>query len=172
MTAAAPIYRGYLTDVDCRWSVISASVDDRTAEERGKEPLTKSRFKIPKSRYGSISSYLSPGPDFNGCGNPKNRPSLGLQKTLEDNVLSNPLEVRDFWKAKYNDIDLVIDPDIHKKLVENGMDEELARHFAHLFIRDPLVIYQELLEQDDEKSSDHFEVGVLLLFLRKKCLLY
>jgi hypothetical protein len=39
-----------------------------------------------------------------------------------------------------------------------GIDELLARHIAHLFIRDPLVIYQELLDQDDAKSSDHFEV--------------
>lgn len=37
LTAAAPIFRGYLADVDCRWNVIAASVDDRTPEERGLE---------------------------------------------------------------------------------------------------------------------------------------
>lgn len=35
LTAAAPIFRGYLADVDCRWDVIAGSVDDRTEEERG-----------------------------------------------------------------------------------------------------------------------------------------
>lgn len=35
LTAASPIWRGYLSDVDCRWNVIAGSVDDRTAEERG-----------------------------------------------------------------------------------------------------------------------------------------
>jgi glutamate--cysteine ligase catalytic subunit len=35
MTAAAPMFRGYLADVDCRWDVIANSVDDRTDEERG-----------------------------------------------------------------------------------------------------------------------------------------
>lgn len=35
LTASSPIMRGYLVDVDCRWDVISASVDDRTPEERG-----------------------------------------------------------------------------------------------------------------------------------------
>jgi glutamate--cysteine ligase catalytic subunit len=35
LTGAAPIYRGYLSDVDCRWNVIASSVDDRTPEERG-----------------------------------------------------------------------------------------------------------------------------------------
>lgn len=37
LSAASPFYRGYVSDVDCRWGVISASVDDRTREERGLE---------------------------------------------------------------------------------------------------------------------------------------
>lgn len=60
LTAASPAYRGYLTDVDCRWNVISASVDCRTKEERGEVPLKNDRFRIYKSRYDSIDSYLSP----------------------------------------------------------------------------------------------------------------
>jgi len=39
-----------------------------------------------------------------------------------------------------------------------GIDELLSKHIAHLFIRDPIVIFSELLDQDDSKSSDHFEV--------------
>lgn len=35
LTAASPAFRGYLADVDARWDVIAASVDDRTEEERG-----------------------------------------------------------------------------------------------------------------------------------------
>lgn len=34
LTAYSPIYRGRLSDIDTRWSVISQSVDDRTEEER------------------------------------------------------------------------------------------------------------------------------------------
>jgi hypothetical protein len=37
------------------------------------------------------------------------------------------------------------------------MDELLAKHFAHLFIRDPLVIYEELLIQPPE-GTNNFEV--------------
>lgn len=33
----------------------------------------------------------------------------------------------------------------------------LARHIAHLFIRDPLVIFEELLNVDDNETTDHFE---------------
>jgi glutamate--cysteine ligase catalytic subunit len=50
LTASSPMFRGFLADVDCRWDIISASVDDRTREERS--------F-IPKSRYDSISSFIS-----------------------------------------------------------------------------------------------------------------
>lgn len=59
LTAASPIYRGYLTESDCRWNVISDSVDCRTEEERGLKPLKENQFKISKSRYDSIDSYLS-----------------------------------------------------------------------------------------------------------------
>ncbi|KAG7205824.1 hypothetical protein KM043_007765 [Ampulex compressa] len=59
LTAASPFYRGYISDVDCRWNVISCSVDCRTEEERGLKPLKKNKFRISKSRYDSIDSYLS-----------------------------------------------------------------------------------------------------------------
>ncbi|XP_066601096.1 glutamate--cysteine ligase isoform X3 [Prorops nasuta] len=59
LTAASPFYKGYISDVDCRWNVISCSVDCRTEEERGLKPLKENKFIINKSRYDSIDSYLS-----------------------------------------------------------------------------------------------------------------
>ena len=41
LSASSPIFRGYLADIDCRWPVISGSVDDRTDEERGKKVREK-----------------------------------------------------------------------------------------------------------------------------------
>lgn len=63
LTAASPIQRGRIADTDCRWNIISSSVDCRTREERGLEPLKTNRFRINKSRYDSIDSYLSPEGD-------------------------------------------------------------------------------------------------------------
>ncbi|CAI2167497.1 15006_t:CDS:10 [Funneliformis geosporum] len=99
LTAAAPIYRGYLADVDCRWNVIAGSVDDRTKEERDLETL----------------------------------------------------------KPEYNDLDLVYDKEICKKLMDDGIDELLARHVAHLFIRDPLVIFKELNIQSTNWQTMRFK---------------
>ncbi|XP_053242486.1 glutamate--cysteine ligase catalytic subunit-like [Podarcis raffonei] len=121
LSAAAPFYRGYVTDVDCRWGVISASVDDRTREEKGLEPLKNNRYRINKSRYDSIDAYLSESGE------------------------------------KYNDIDLAVDKEIYEQLVKEGIDHLLAQHIAHLFIRDPLVIFEEKLHLDDANESDHFE---------------
>ncbi|KAM4772254.1 glutamate--cysteine ligase catalytic subunit [Rhinophrynus dorsalis] len=121
LSAAAPFYRGYVSDIDCRWGVISASVDDRTKEERGLEPLKNNKYRISKSRYDSIDSYLS------SCG------------------------------EKYNDIDLTIDKEIYNQLITEGIDHLLAQHIAHLFIRDPLTLFEEKIHLDDANESDHFE---------------
>uniref|UniRef100_A0A673B243 Glutamate--cysteine ligase n=1 Tax=Sphaeramia orbicularis TaxID=375764 RepID=A0A673B243_9TELE len=121
LSAASPFYRGYVSDIDCRWGVISASVDDRTQEERGLKPLKNNKYRIFKSRYDSIDSYLS------SCG------------------------------EKYNDIDLTIDEEIYKQLLAGGIDKLLAQHIAHLFIRDPLSVFEEKIHLDDENESDHFE---------------
>jgi glutamate--cysteine ligase catalytic subunit len=61
-------------------------------------------------------------------------------------------------EAKRNsDLDIKIDPWSYKTLIEAGIDERLATHVAHLFIRDPLVIYPDCEKIDDKTQSEHFE---------------
>jgi glutamate--cysteine ligase catalytic subunit len=43
LTAATPIYKGFLVDTDVRWNQISRSVDDRTAEEVGEVVSARDR---------------------------------------------------------------------------------------------------------------------------------
>ncbi|KIL62572.1 hypothetical protein M378DRAFT_12774 [Amanita muscaria Koide BX008] len=124
LTAASPLWRGYLADVDCRWNVIAGSVDDRTEEERGLKPLKDNRFRIPKSRYDSVDLYIS------------------------NDWMNRP---------EYNDTYAPYDEAILNRLKENGIDDLLAKHIAHLFIRDPLVVFSETIDQDDTTSTDHFE---------------
>lgn len=120
LTAATPFYRGQVSDIDVRWTVIAQSVDDRTAEELDKDSPQYRR----KSRYDTIDLFIS------GC------PSL---------------------KPSYNDVPIKINDSVFKTLMEAGMGERLARHFAHLWIRDPLVIYKEIIQLDDSASTNHFE---------------
>jgi glutamate--cysteine ligase catalytic subunit len=44
LTAATPIYKGFLVDTDVRWNQIGAAVDDRTPEELGEAVSTTSLF--------------------------------------------------------------------------------------------------------------------------------
>ncbi|KAK0720557.1 glutamate-cysteine ligase-domain-containing protein [Lasiosphaeris hirsuta] len=142
LTAATPIYKGFLADTDVRWNQISKAVDDRTREELGEEvglshpalnslclltihqPLNNSRWRIPKSRYASNSTYISTDPRL---------------------------------RPEYLDPELVIDEAIKQELLDGGMDDRLATHFAHLFIRDPIVIFDEDLHELDLNKTDHFE---------------
>ncbi|KAI9709812.1 MAG: Zn finger-containing GTPase- Activating Protein for ARF [Candelaria pacifica] len=124
LTAATPIYKGFLADTDVRWNQISAAVDDRTQEELGDKPLRNDRWRIPKSRYASNSTYISQDPRL---------------------------------RREYMDPDLVVDKDLKDRLKEGGMDDLLATHFAHLFIRDPIVIFDEDLKHLDLNRTDHFE---------------
>ncbi|KAM0333270.1 hypothetical protein ACHAQA_001931 [Verticillium albo-atrum] len=124
LTAATPVYKGFLANTDVRWNQISRAVDDRTPEELGEQPLKHDRWRIPKSRYASNSTYISTDPRL---------------------------------RPEYMDPNLVVDESIKAQLLDGGMDDRLATHFAHLFIRDPIVIFQEDLEELDLNKTDHFE---------------
>ncbi|CAI9741797.1 glutamate--cysteine ligase catalytic subunit-like [Octopus vulgaris] len=64
LTAAAPIHRGFLSDTDCRWCALVQSCDDRTRQEQGLEPLTIGNSLIKKTRFDTVSSYLSVSDKF------------------------------------------------------------------------------------------------------------
>lgn len=59
--------------------------------------------------------------------------------------------------ASYNDLPVPVDTATYQRLIEGGVDHLLAQHVAHLYIREPLVIYGDHIDQDNEKSADHFE---------------
>ena len=55
------------------------------------------------------------------------------------------------------DPDLIVDEKLKARLLSGGMDDLLATHFAHLFIRDPIVVFAEDLKELDLGKTDHFE---------------
>lgn len=143
VTAATPIFKGRLADIDVRWTVISQSVDDRTDAERGvirreeAEKVADNRMAgsgirpIPKSRYDSVSTYI-----YHCKGDPV------CQRTF----------------SEYNDISCPEDEEFKQLLNHEGVDDNLAHHIAHLFIRDPIVAFSGQIEElDDAVNTDHFE---------------
>lgn len=55
ISATSPLYRGMISEIDTRWSVISESVDSRTEEEMNPE----SENYVYKSRYSGMNHYIS-----------------------------------------------------------------------------------------------------------------
>ncbi|KAL7567602.1 hypothetical protein ACA910_000199 [Epithemia clementina (nom. ined.)] len=150
LTAATPILRGRLADTDARWGIISESVDCRTPAERGRndpnapypELNAEGRRRIYKSRYDSISTYI-----YQGAGVPDASIMSSVPSKLSDRLLN-----------RYNDIIVPFDEDVFKQCREAGIDPALSQHIAHLFIRDPLVVFNGAVEEvNDEKQTEHFE---------------
>lgn len=146
LTAATPILKGRLADTDCRWGIISESVDCRTPAERGFDDPnapypdlnTGGQRRIYKSRYDSISTYIYQGDVTNDS---------DINSGLANRVLN-----------MYNDIPVPVDEDSYKQLREAGIDPALAQHVAHLFIRDPLVVFNGAVEEvDDDTQTEHWE---------------
>eukprot|EP00549_Striatella_unipunctata_P000406 CAMPEP_0118689790 /NCGR_PEP_ID=MMETSP0800-20121206/9691_1 /TAXON_ID=210618 ORGANISM="Striatella unipunctata, Strain CCMP2910" /NCGR_SAMPLE_ID=MMETSP0800 /ASSEMBLY_ACC=CAM_ASM_000638 /LENGTH=919 /DNA_ID=CAMNT_0006587239 /DNA_START=823 /DNA_END=3582 /DNA_ORIENTATION=- len=149
LTASTPLVRGRIADTDARWGMISESVDCRTPTERGHPDGTppdpalagQGQRRIYKSRYDSISTYI-------------------YQGALSREEVSNPLNVgvQNRVLNMYNDLPVPIDEESYKKLREAGVDPALSQHIAHLFIRDPLVIFDGAVKEvDDEIQTEHFE---------------
>lgn len=151
LTASTPVLRGKILDTDCRWGIISESVDCRTPAERGltstdndddddvaqPQLAAKGQRRIYKSRYDSISTYI-----YQGAATGKQ-----FSAGMENRILNT-----------YNDIQVEIDEDSFRLLREAGVDPALSQHIAHLFIRDPLVIFDGAVEEvDDATHTEHFE---------------
>ncbi len=58
---------------------------------------------------------------------------------------------------RYQDAHSAIDDGVREELLHNGMDERLANHFAHLFARDPLVVFSKNAESDATEDTALFE---------------
>ena len=58
---------------------------------------------------------------------------------------------------RYNDIKVLYDQESYDTLIANDIDPMLAKHIAHLFIRDALVSYDDYDSKSDTETSEHFE---------------
>ncbi|CAF0977804.1 unnamed protein product [Adineta steineri] len=110
LSTSCPIWRGYLSNVDSRWNVLSSTTDDRTKEEIEKNLLNT-------SRYSSVPCYLSDSSDI------------------------------------YNDTNLNIDQEVYQILIQNNCPSTVAKHFAHLFLRDPLYVTDEQVHPKENPSN-------------------
>lgn len=163
LSAAAPIFKGFLADQDVRWNVISGAVDDRTFIERGEDPYKN--YKI----FGGLNIALDhinnfPVNEYGDYVNLETKDGKPVQKVPKsrydsiDNYLGDQNFGTSYFKEGFNDIETPINKKVYDELRSSGyFDHLLARHFAHLFIRDPLVLFSERINQNNNLENDHFE---------------
>lgn len=60
LTAATPIFKGYLTDVDVRWRQLAMALDDRTTEELSQDVC----FCESSCYYSTLTKYTEQAKDF------------------------------------------------------------------------------------------------------------
>ena len=61
-------------------------------------------------------------------------------------------------RDEYQDPALIVNEAVKERLLDAGMDQLLAAHFSHLFIRDPLIVYDEDLEEVDLNETKRFDM--------------
>lgn len=173
--AAAPIFKGFLVNQDVRWNVISGAVDDRTFVERDAEPYKGYDFfgglaVEQRTKQHMVICGGGPGVDgdrvVNEWGDTNIRTLDGkpIQKVPKSRYDLIDLYLLDaayhgasaYFSLRYNDIVLPMNKTVLDSLSQS-MDPEMAHHFAHLFVRDPLVLFSERVHQDNSLDNDHFE---------------
>lgn len=156
LSAATPIIQGQLAATDTRWDVIAQSVDDRTVAERGRLHVTDNDRtdddgfdleagggdpqlvgngvrKLSQSRYSDSALFIAQ--------------AATSEQQLRLDYLNN------YGTPSIPAVHAAIDEDVYRILHEdNHIDKSLSMHIAHLFTRDPLVIYDDQLDMDNTKS--------------------
>ncbi|XP_078487580.1 glutamate--cysteine ligase catalytic subunit [Ciona intestinalis] len=153
LSAASPFYRGFITDTDTRWGVISASCDDRNATER--QVLKILRYRLIRIQiYEYVFSRALLFAALFMC----NNIPLYMRRSTDLKPRHGPMELYlSPQYQKYNDINAKMNKEAKHTLLKGGVEEGLANHIAHLWVRDPLNLYSGRINIDDETEADHFE---------------
>jgi glutamate--cysteine ligase catalytic subunit len=170
LSAACPILKGKLVDTDVRWDVIAGAVDDRTDIEAGRAPLpTEDELSGEAAAAAAVAARVAweaacveagelgeNMPDAEASSAAWELQPQRLSKSRYD-AISSYIGTSKRFKDKYNDTPLEVHAEAQRALLGGGVDPILAAHLAHLFARDPLVVFKERLALDDSQETDHFE---------------
>ena len=106
---------------------MAQGVDDRTPRERD----ANDKEYIPKSRYDSISFYISDDPAF--------------KDEYNDYHFPVNKQAMEFATEKAKEVGV-------------ELDKAMLQHLGFLMLRDPLVLFNDNLEVNNAANSCHFEV--------------
>ncbi|ELA46697.1 hypothetical protein VCUG_01847 [Vavraia culicis subsp. floridensis] len=172
LTRATPFACGKLLNTDTRWDMITYSVDCRTDEERGSEVHVSGLCKCGKCevfvnngfnrKVGVLNGKESRRDECSGNENTNNGNNedgfftLGKSRNVPL-IPKSRFSAVDLFLAesgrKYCDLFVPLHEQSLKMLRDCGVEEQLSTHIASLFIRDPMLAY----EQKEGGEFDDFE---------------
>lgn len=127
LSRGTPCANGKLLNTETRWDMLEMSVDCRTDQERG------SNWDVSGNKVEYNYNTEIPKSRFSPL----------------DLFISN----HQHFKEKYNDIYVPINNDSLQRLRKNKIDEKMSKHIASLFVRDPIISY----ENPNEELYEDFE---------------
>lgn len=134
MTAAVPIWKGYLVDTDIRWQRFGDLTDDRRPEEMETTVCETSQQKQNKTNTN----------------NPPQPPRWTWNRTYISEEKPAGLEGDSPIQP--------MNPAIKQRLLDGGMDDSLATHFASILSRDPLILTEEDTHHLNTSNTKLFEL--------------
>lgn len=172
LTRATPFACGKLLNTDTRWDMITYSVDCRTDEERGSEVHVSGLCKCGKCDVFVNNGFNRKVGEKKGEGSRRDECSGNESKNNGNNenglfTLKKSRNVPLIPKSRFSAVDLFLAENgrkycdlfvpLHeqslKTLRDCGVEELLSKHIASLFIRDPMLAY----EQKEGGEFDDFE---------------
>ena len=150
-------------------------MDDRTPAERGEasdvtpdpELVGGGVRRLPKSRYSVLSECCVQALlllVFRMAASPQVCVSSLVQRySSMSRYIGQPQSPSDVIRLhRLNDLDNSVDEQTYQLLLDGGVDPVLSAHLAHMFTRDPLVIFDDTVPPAADAEAiqpglDHFE---------------
>ena len=160
LTAATPCVKGTLTNFDTRWDLMSQTWDDRRNGENFSPSSSSAASRaVPRAveifengRVGGATVSTSDEKSNGGRPGAEADSKVGFGRFYSPRVYTS----EGIDTAELHDVPCSVHAEGYKLLRESGVPENLARHVSSLFVRDPLVVFEERIDLDDERDLDHW----------------
>jgi glutamate--cysteine ligase catalytic subunit len=183
LSAASPCVKGTLTAFDTRWDLMSQTWDDRRPGENYSGcSSSSSESNSTKNTDGTVETTESSS--SSSSSNSSSHSTTGSSTTTDSNVeiITNDVPSKeeasdnssskvgfgrfysprrylseDIDTSTLHDVPCAVHTQGYQLLKDSGVPENLACHVSSLFVRDPLVVFQERIHLDESRGDlDHW----------------
>lgn len=152
LSAASPCVKGTLTAFDTRWELMSQTWDDRRARENFSSESNVITGTVESESVESSSTTADSDFEQHTCLSNLESNKVGFGRFYSPRLYTS----EDVDTETLHDVPYSVHAKGYNLLKSSGVPENLARHVSSLFVRDPLVVFKERINLDDETDLDHW----------------